>query len=222
METEPKPVIKKRVPRRSKAKTQETNGIKAKATQGRPPDKRFKPDEKRKPDKEGAKVSPKGRRRSTSKALAEGRTHTASLTPGTVELLVDPDSIEEWTDEELRRGVRQRADGTWPPTPLVIATEIHSELGRRNITKAQRVLNENVFAAAAELTRIATDQQIPAKDRLPAIKMLLDRVMGSVPLLVDMQVQSTPKWMEALSGAIVDVDVEEDDPNVVDAELVDE
>jgi hypothetical protein len=109
-------------------------------------------------------------------------------------------------------------------TPKIVPKALHDELIRRTLLQANELMRENLPAAVEMLVALATNEGVEAKDRLRAISMILDRVMGKSPDKVEISGQSP--WLVALQGGIVTMNgngahaPEEDD--IDDADFVDE
>jgi hypothetical protein len=126
-------------------------------------------------------------------------------------LLTGQEDLSAWSDEELQRGQRKDRNGRWQGRkPRVVPKAVHDELVKRTLSKAQDLFRDNLVTAVEVLTDIVTDDSVEPKDKLRAIAMITDRVMGKAPERVELS-GDTP-WMVALTGAIVSV------KNVQDAE----
>jgi len=143
----------------------------------------------------------------------------------TTRVITGQDDLSEWSDEELREGRRRDKHGGWMGvTPKIVPKALHDELIRRTLLQANELMRENLPAAVEMLVALATNEGVEAKDRLRAISMILDRVMGKSPDKVEISGQSP--WLVALQGGIVTMNgngahaPEEDD--IDDADFVDE
>lgn len=130
-------------------------------------------------------------------------------------VLAGEDDLSEWSDEELKRGMRcvqagPRKGRFIGKPPVVVPKKLHDELVRRTLSKANMLMLENSERAVQVLVAIVDDETIDAKDRLVAVRMILDRVMGKAPERIDFSVSGDPEWLQALRGGIVSVENEAD------------
>lgn len=134
------------------------------------------------------------------------------------------DDLSDWDDEELREGRRKDKHGGWiGRAPTIVPKALHDELVRRTLLNANELMRDNLEDAVRELVHIATSEACEAKDRLRAISMILDRVMGKAADKVE--ISGTVPWLMALQGGIVSLQdnvAEEDDEDIEDADWVDE
>lgn len=127
---------------------------------------------------------------------------TVRLSAACTAVLTGLDDISTWDDEELRRGTRRNRDGTFKGTSriLVVPTEVHNELVRRTLSQAQTLMTNNLVQAVEALTEIATNPGSEDKDKLKAIQIIMDRVMGKEVQKVELGGEA--KWEAALRVAI--------------------
>jgi hypothetical protein len=126
-------------------------------------------------------------------------------------VLTGEDDLSEWDDEELRQGRRRAASGTWRGRkPTVVPKALHDELVRRTLDQAAILLRDNLGAAVEVLVELVTDEGIEAKDRLRAVQMIMDRVMGKAPDKVELTAEMKP-WEIALRGGIVNTGSADDE-----------
>lgn len=155
-------------------------------------------------------LSIRGKRRNTSvralKAKNLGRFSSddralVRVGKGCTRVLIGMDDLSDWDEEELRRGRRRDKNGTFSGRdPIVVPKVVHNEMVKRTLADAQKLLAENLNNAVVVLTEIVADPQIDAKDRLSAIKIVMDRVMGTSPQKVE--ITGDAKWQIALRGGI--------------------
>lgn len=120
-------------------------------------------------------------------------------------VLTGAEDLSEWDEEELRRGQRRDKNGAFQGrAPVIVPKVIHDELVRRTISKANKLMNENLYAAVEVLTEIVTGQDIEAKDKLRAIAMIMDRTMGKTPDKVEVSGE-VPPWQVAIQAGIVTI-----------------
>lgn len=123
-----------------------------------------------------------------------GKTQTA--------ILIGADDCSDWDIEELRQGRRRSKNGSFSGMrPVVVALKVHDELVRRTLDTANQLLLENLEAGVQVLTDIAKDAKADNKDRLTAIKMMMDRAMGKEPVTVN--IGQEKKWQAAITHSIV-------------------
>lgn len=127
------------------------------------------------------------------------------------EVMIGNDDLSDWSDEELKRGRKAGKNGVFRgPDPVVVPRQCVNELARRIMDQAQDVLRTSLVDAVTALTDIATNGDYEAKDRVRAIGMVMDRVMGKDAQKVELEVEVP--WKVALKGAIVSVPVDEQEP----------
>ena len=132
-------------------------------------------------------------------------------------ILTGQDDLSDWSDEELRMGQRMNRNGTFVgKQPKVVPKALHDELVRRTLNNANNLMRDNLEEAVRELVGIATSEAVEAKDRLRAISMIMDRVMGKSPEKVEISGQSP--WLVALQAGVVNVNGD----GTVEAEAVEE
>lgn len=133
-------------------------------------------------------------------------------------ILTGQEDLSVWSDEELQRGQRKDKNGRWQGVkPTIVPKAIHDELVRRTLAKANQKLVENTETAVEALVDIVKGQDVEDKDRLRAIAMIMDRVMGKTPDKMELSGE-VPPWQIAINAGIVRIkpsdilgDDEEDD-----------
>lgn len=145
---------------------------------------------------------------SAIKAKAErGETHgneraLVRIGAATTKIITGQDDLSEWDDEELRQGQRRDKNGRFQGrTPKIVPKALHDELVRRTLIQANDIMRDNLEEAVCMLVALAKSPGVEAKDRLRAISMIMDRVMGKSPDKVEISGQSP--WLVALQGGIV-------------------
>jgi hypothetical protein len=78
---------------------------------------------------------------------------------------------------------------------------LHDELVRRTISKTNQLMVNNLYAAVTVLTEIVSGADIEPKDKLTAIRMIMDRVMGKEPQKIE--VSGEAKWQIAIQQGII-------------------
>lgn len=120
-------------------------------------------------------------------------------------ILTGQEDLSVWSDEELKRGQRKDKNGRWQGVkPKVIPKAIHDELVKRTLAKANQKLVENTEAAVEALVDIVKGADVEDKDRLRAIAMIMDRVLGKPADKVEFTGE-TPPWQLAIGTAIVSI-----------------
>jgi len=154
-----------------------------------------------------------------------------TLSPTSTRVLRGQEDLSEWDDAELARGRRRAEDGSWRGPPAkVVPRAIHEELNRRKFEEAGRILKRSLKDGAEALRKIIVSDKTTDSDRLKAIELLFDRVLGKAPQHVSLDVgtddQPSP-WMKVVAQAVVG-SVEQakalmaGQSDVVDGEVVDE
>lgn len=117
-------------------------------------------------------------------------------------ILVGKNDVSDWTEEELQMGRRQSKNGTFSGRPpVVVPKAVHDELVKRTLNNAQEHMRQNLEGVVEVLVGIATGPGIEPKDRLKAIGMVMDRVMGKVPDTVNLRPDMP--WVQAITDGIV-------------------
>lgn len=135
------------------------------------------------------------------------RERMVRISPSQSEVMEDPATLLDWDDEELRRGHRRGNDGKFPARqPQVIPRAVYAELWRRTVNTANEKMRDSLPEAVEILMSLARDPRVRDADRIKAIGMIMDRVLGKVPdkiLFAETEMGTKPKWMDALDVAIV-------------------
>jgi hypothetical protein len=123
----------------------------------------------------------------------------------TADALDNPDDVKTWDEEELRRGYRRAADGTFKGRPpKVVPMECYHELQRRVLKDAEVLMQTNLQKAVEQLVALVDSPFTDDNARLKAIDMIMNRVMGKAPEKVSVAVSvEEPKWMQAMKEATV-------------------
>lgn len=121
---------------------------------------------------------------------------------GTTRILTGQEDLSQWEDEELRMGQKRAKNGRFSGAPpKIVPKAVHDELVRRTLANAQNLMRENLETAVQVLVEIIQGQDTEDKDRLRAISMIMDRVMGKAPERVEVSVEKP--WMQAITEGIV-------------------
>jgi hypothetical protein len=115
----------------------------------------------------------------------------------------NPETISEWTDEELRRGRKKDKNGKFTGRdPIIVPTNCYREMVRRELRRAESSMAENLHDAVKALATIATSPMSEDRDKIAATKILMDRVMGKSPDKIELG-GKTPLFIGILQGGIV-------------------
>jgi len=170
-------------------------------------------------------LSIRGKRRSVSVSKLKhkyrvgdyGNGHRALVRcgKGMTDVLIGKDDLSEWDDEELRRGRKRDKNGGWQGRdPVVVAKAVHDELVKRTLSKANKLLTDNLEAAVELLTDLMRDPDVDPKDRIKAIDMVMNRAMGREPQKIEFKGEA--KWEAAIAHSIVSLPAALVDPNIND------
>lgn len=137
-----------------------------------------------------------------------GRTQT--------DILIGVEDISTWDNEEIRRGRKRDINGGWRGRePSVVAMALHQEAIKRTFEEAQEIMREGLVPAVKYLAAIVEDDDVEPKDRLKAVAMIMDRVLGKTPDRVEIKTGTEP-WEDALVSAVVPLEVNEVTPEEED------
>lgn len=123
---------------------------------------------------------------------------------------VDPinEDFTQWEDHELKRGSKK---GHTKPAPGMIPRACHEELLRRQGTRAQMRMVEELENVTEEYIAIAKGEALVTSERLRAIEGIMNRVLGKAPDKVEISAEEP--WMKALQQVVV---VPDEDDDVID------
>lgn len=118
-------------------------------------------------------------------------------------ILTDQEDLSDWDTEEIRRGRRRDKNGGWVGrSPVVVPMALHQEAIKRTFEEAQELFREGLVPAVKYLTSIVEDGDVEDKDKLKAVSMILDRVLGKP--IEKVEIKSGPEpWEEAVVAAVV-------------------
>lgn len=129
-----------------------------------------------------------------------------SVSEGTADVLLGQDDPRTWDDEEILHGRRRDRNGGFRGLdPTVIPRAVHDEMIRRSMRNADRSLRKMQTAALEQLAAIVDGEDVDDKDRINAIKIILERTAGKVPDKIEVSAQTEP-WEKLIVDAIVDVE----------------
>ena len=139
-------------------------------------------------------------------------------------------SVEDLDDDELIQGRLRAVDGTFKGrVPNAIPRSLHKAVVKELVSRTERRLLADLEDMYAVLREIAEAPRAPAVARVQAATYLIERVSGKTPDKVE--IHADVRKFEQLEGAglLMDIEVEPQkalppvpDPNVVDAEIVEE
>jgi len=122
---------------------------------------------------------------------------------GTREILLTPEIVKDWDDEEIMRGRARAKDGSFKgKDPKVIPKVVHDEWKRRQFSKAMDVATNGAEVAMQTLIDIIQSPMAYDRDKIEASKVILERTMGKPREKVELEV-TTPKWRLALENGVV-------------------
>lgn len=182
------------------------------------------------PDSPAAR-SIRGKRRNSTQSAIKAKVERGEATgneravvrigAAATRIITGQDDLSEWDDEELRMGQRRDKNGRFQGrVPKIIPKAIHDELVRRTLSDANELMRENLPAAVQVLVKLAKSNAVEPKDRLRAVNMIMERVMGKSPDKVE--ISGTSPWLVALQGGIVTVDNDaEEEDDIEEAEWID-
>lgn len=128
------------------------------------------------------------------------------------DILVGVEDISTWDTEEIRRGRKRDKDGGWRGrTPVVVPMALHQEAIKRTFEEAQELFREGLVPAVKYLTSVVESDEVEDKDKLKAVSMILDRVMGKAVERVEIKTGTEP-WEDAILAAVVPLDTVEVPP----------
>jgi hypothetical protein len=126
---------------------------------------------------------------------------------GTTAILSGADDLSTWDDEELFRGQRKDKNGRFQGRPpAVVAKAVHDEMVRRQMAEASKLLQKALVPACTMLASIIEDPEAEDKDKLKAVGMIMDRVLGKTPETVNVNTGEQSIWEKAIVAAVVPVD----------------
>lgn len=131
--------------------------------------------------------------------------------------------LDDWDNEELKRGYRRARDGTFRGRPPnVIPRVVHQELVARVKSKVQQemlmVMDESVVPVLRDAMRGNLDPET-AQVQLRAAQWLYERVFGPDPIKVE--VSGGLKHEQIIDSVTVNRGAL-DDGTIVDAEVIDD
>ena len=117
------------------------------------------------------------------------------------QLLAGHITVEDLDDEELSRGQCRGKDGKFSAiAPKMIPKALHDRMAKQLIVRAQEKFQQGLFGAIDALNEIASGSAYEPADRIKAAGMVIDRVMGKTPDVINMTVEQKP-W-EVIFDAI--------------------
>lgn len=126
------------------------------------------------------------------------------ISKGSTRVLTGIDDPADWDDEEIERGRRRDINGNWQGrSPEVIPAAVVNERIKRQQSDTHRRLNELLKISVDVLEAVLTGADVDAKERLAAVKMVMDRTLGKEVQKVE--VIAPAKWEVALEASITSV-----------------
>lgn len=155
-------------------------------------------------------VTPKALRERAAKGedISDSRA-IVRLGKANTRILTGQDDLSVWDDEELLRGQRKDKNGRFQgKAPTVVPVAIHREITRRQMEQAAILMRDNLTEAVQCLIDIIQGADSEDKDRIKAADMILNRVMGTAPVRVE--VEAVKSQFEEFGESVV-VYLEDDD-----------
>jgi hypothetical protein len=115
-------------------------------------------------------------------------------------ILVGEEDVRDWDDEELLRGKRRGKYGFIGRAPTMVPQALHQERIRRKLTDTIKVMQKSSKKAAIALADIAMDPDAQTRDRLTAIRMILEWSLGKPHQSVDLAIAPVRPYEEFLAG----------------------
>lgn len=148
----------------------------------------------------------KGFKKKKEEGLLEGNERAfMRLGISTTKVLLGEDDVEEWDDEELEHGRPRDKTGKFTGAdPVIVPKACYDEMVRRVLIKANTMMRENLLGAIQMLTDIIKDPYSENKDKIKAIDMIMNRVMGKTPEKIEVSAHKE-QWQTAIEGSIVSI-----------------
>jgi hypothetical protein len=116
------------------------------------------------------------------------------------------EDLTKWSDTELQKGMRRDRNGSFTGRPpRIVPAAVHQELVRRQLSKAQSLLNESVVDAVLLLREVVKNEDADYGHRIKASSLIMDRVMGRAPEHITLSID--PPWALAIKQALVDAEM---------------
>jgi hypothetical protein len=129
-------------------------------------------------------------------------------------ILTGQEDLSTWEDEELKRGCRRNKNGIFQGiSPTIVPKVLHDELVRRTLARSEELMRENLYDAIQALVDIIKGADTEDKDRIKAIEIIMNRVMGKEPMKVEVAAMKS-RFEEAFEAMLVP----EEDDQVIDAD----
>lgn len=123
------------------------------------------------------------------------------------DILIGAEDLSNWDNEEIRKGRRRDKNGGWQGrNPVVVPMALHQEAIKRTFEEAKEIFNEGLLPAVRYLTSIVEDENVEPKDKLKAVSMILDRVLGKPIEKIEINTEPEP-WEDAVVAAVVPLQV---------------
>jgi hypothetical protein len=125
------------------------------------------------------------------------------LGPTATRVLSGQESVSDWDDDEIKRGRRRDKNGGWQGRdPVVVPMALHEEAIKRTFEEAQELFRKGLVPAVKYLTSIVENEDVEDKDKLKAVQMILDRVLGKPVERVEINTEPEP-WEDAVVASVV-------------------
>jgi hypothetical protein len=123
----------------------------------------------------------------------------------TADMLLGRVDFTTWTDEELIAGYQGKNPRVGGATSGIIPLELHQELARRVMTRAQHRFTAELEYAINKLFAIIKeiDPADPSPVQLKALEMVMDRVLGKAVEVIDVRHTEPKPYENLIANAIV-------------------
>jgi hypothetical protein len=116
-------------------------------------------------------------------------------------------TVADLDDEELAKGRCRAADGSFSGRPPVdVPREIYTAMRARLIERAHEMFAEALPEAIQAMVAIAQDPSVKEADRLKAIQMVTDRILGKTPDKVEVSQGGDKPWQIDIAGILRDTE----------------
>lgn len=131
--------------------------------------------------------------------------------------------LEDWDDEEIKRGRRRNKHGTFNGRPpSVIPRQVYDELRRRTAQDFEEMVRQELLPVTEVIIEMAKGERPADPTQLKAAQEIVNRYAGKPPENINLSGTVTQKpWERAIEAGIVR-DADSDDGEVIDAEVVDD
>lgn len=127
---------------------------------------------------------------------------TRKVTGRVAQLMRGEITIDDLSDEELRRGQLADKNGVFRGKPSsMVPRAMHDEMVRRLLSRGTEKFRHDYFTAIDTMIEIMTDTEVEASVRLKAADTLITRVAGKPIEKVELSVEVKP-WEQVAKGIL--------------------